>query len=567
MATVQRYVNTGSTAGGDGTTNATSGSTRAYASLSEWEANSGGSATDDYVVDCCAEDTGSGNVADTTAVNVDFTTNITTGSITIRANTGVSTGFYNGDAVISTAHYRLNAGVAALTVSETNTTIDGLQIIPTGGANRSGINPLSGGFVARRCRLHTTSSTRTGIGPPNTTFGHSGSILVENCLIVGFDAYGMEFVAGAFRAPTVTIQHNTIYGEGSSIGIRIACQTNGGGTWVVKGNASGNTGDDLSDGCTGVGTATVTYDDNAFATTESTSGEIALGTLTDAWTSPGTSTSSDFTVKNGSSPLNFTVTGSLVSDDIRGTTRSNYSVGAFEFVASTTDTAIDADGAATGTATGASTIASALSASGEATGTLEGTTGATITETTLTAAGEATATGVGAAVLSSDLDATGAATATATGASLIDTVLDATGTATGTAAAASIASSDLSAAGEATGTLEGSEVAVGVESGAASSEGTATATAASASIASAAASAAGAATATAEGASTAEGAFSSAGAATAIAVGSDTDAVVTPTRYDGWLPREVIRLQRKRREEEALIALVMAMDEDMRRAA
>lgn len=173
----------------------------------------------------------------------------------------------------------------------------------------------------------------------------------------------------------------------------------------------------------------------------------------------------------------------------------------------------------------------------------------------------------GGGTASADASSTAGATATATGASIASAAANSAGSATATAAGAAIASGDLNAAGTATGTLEGSEVVVGVESGAASSEGTATATAASASIASAAASAAGAATATAEGASTAEGAFSSSGSATAIAVGSDTDAVVTPTRYDGWLPREVIRMQRKRREEEALIALVMAMDEDMRRAA
>ena len=38
MATVTRFVNTASTAGGDGTTNNTTGATRAYASIAEWEA-------------------------------------------------------------------------------------------------------------------------------------------------------------------------------------------------------------------------------------------------------------------------------------------------------------------------------------------------------------------------------------------------------------------------------------------------------------------------------------------------------------------------------------------------
>ena len=43
-----------------------------------------------------------GSTADTTACVVDFTVNITTGSITIRANAGEPDGFYSGDAVIST---------------------------------------------------------------------------------------------------------------------------------------------------------------------------------------------------------------------------------------------------------------------------------------------------------------------------------------------------------------------------------------------------------------------------------------------------------------------------------
>ena len=36
-ATITRHVNTDSTAGGDGTTNATEGDNRAYATLAEWK--------------------------------------------------------------------------------------------------------------------------------------------------------------------------------------------------------------------------------------------------------------------------------------------------------------------------------------------------------------------------------------------------------------------------------------------------------------------------------------------------------------------------------------------------
>ena len=332
MATVQRYVNTASTAGGDGTTNATSGSTRAYASLSEWEANAGGSATDDYVVDCCGGQ-------DTTSVTVDFTTNITTGSVTIRANTGEADGFYDGDAVISTSHYYLDPGnvTSALRFSETRCTADGIQIVAAhSGLNGYAILTSSSEFTVRRCRLLNSSSTDYGVGN-SASLGSSTPRLVENNLVVGFDVSGIAVIVTNFATPTVTIQHNTIYGDGSSTsgGIRYGSSGAGSGTtFNIKGNAVGNcgSGNDLIK--TSGASTTDNFDDNAFEYSESTSGEIALGTLTDAWTSPGTSTSSDFTVKNSSSPLNFTVTGSLVSTDIRGTTRSNYSVGAFEFFSS-----------------------------------------------------------------------------------------------------------------------------------------------------------------------------------------------------------------------------------------
>ena len=124
MATVQRYLNTASTAGGDGTTNATSGGTRAFASQSEAEANMGGSATDDYILDCC------GSTADTTAVIIDFPTNLTTGTFLVRGNRSDPAGFYNGNLVISTSHYYLSQSSAfyCIRIQEANVTIDGIQV-------------------------------------------------------------------------------------------------------------------------------------------------------------------------------------------------------------------------------------------------------------------------------------------------------------------------------------------------------------------------------------------------------------------------------------------------------
>lgn len=333
MASFQHYVDTAATPGGDGLsqTHTDDGSGhRAYASLSEWEtAISANNNNDVFVVDCA------GSSADTTAVTVDVPTTITTGSITIRGDRAApdNDGYYDDNLVISTAHYRLNAGDSALTTAELNCTIDGIQVIPTGGAFRHGISNNNGGCVTKNCRLHTTSSTAIGIGL-DVSIGHNATVVYENNLIVGFDN-GFKYTADSFRTPNVTFRHNTIYGDGTSAGIRFTCQANGGGTWTIKGNAIANngTGNDIIDGATGVGSATVTYADNALQNSESTTDEIALGTTTDAWTDPGTTAADDFTVKDTSSSLYNAVNPTLVATDITGYTRdgTNHDVGCFEF--------------------------------------------------------------------------------------------------------------------------------------------------------------------------------------------------------------------------------------------
>jgi hypothetical protein len=239
MATVQRYVNTASSAGGDGTTNGTAGSTRAYASLSEWEANAGGSATDDYVVDCC------GTAADTTPVNIDFATDLTTGTVTVRGNRSDSAGFYTGNAVISTAHYRLtNSSGATMTFSEKNITLDGFQIeVATG---RHSGKPFQS--VRRADSIHHQEhATSRHLAPRIAALASGGSALIddvahtiENNLIVGFNLSGIEIIPGGFRTPTYTIRHNTIYGDGSAVAITITENASSAGTYTIKGNACAN---------------------------------------------------------------------------------------------------------------------------------------------------------------------------------------------------------------------------------------------------------------------------------------------------------------------------------------
>lgn len=352
MATVQRYVNTASTPGGDGTTNATAGANRAYASLFDWAAAAGGSATDDYIVDCC------GVAEDTTSTTVGFSTHITTGSVTIRGNRSDAAGFYSGPLAISPNHYRLvlGAGTSPLVLNEANITVDGIQVESGGGAFRCGIVlGNSSTFTIRNCRIRASATTSCGIGSGGADQAGNTAKTIENNLVVGFDI-GVEIQMASHYSPTVTIRHNTIYGDGSSIGIKILEQGGfGAGTYTMKGNAIGNSGADNCFSVTFNAGGTAVYDDNATEDAQGTTGEIAIGTLTNAWTSPGGGRSADFTVKNTSSPLYNAVNPTLVSTDITGFTRdgTNHDVGCFEYQAASTFNAAWARGANTVASTGA----------------------------------------------------------------------------------------------------------------------------------------------------------------------------------------------------------------------
>ncbi len=98
--------------------------------------------------------------------------------------------------------------------------------------------------------------------------------------------------------------------------------------WNIKGNAcAGNAGAEIS--TTGT-SGTLNQADNA---TDDTTGEIQNIVAADAWTTPGVTAASVFTVKNTSSVLYDAVNPTLLTTDITDFTRdgTNHDVGAFEF--------------------------------------------------------------------------------------------------------------------------------------------------------------------------------------------------------------------------------------------
>ena len=135
--TIQRYVNTGSTAGGDGTTNNTIGSTRAFASLSEWDtamaARGKGivAADETHIVDCC------GATADSAGVTVSGWTTNATHRVLIQGNASHANGRHAG--VWSTSKYRLSVvgtdTTPCLYVNDDDIDVLGIQLNPLGNGN------------------------------------------------------------------------------------------------------------------------------------------------------------------------------------------------------------------------------------------------------------------------------------------------------------------------------------------------------------------------------------------------------------------------------------------------
>jgi hypothetical protein len=119
VADTTRYVNTASTAGGDGTTNAISGANRAYASLNEWEAaeQSVINAGDRHIVYC------EGASADTTQTTIDGWTVTDAESLRIIGN--------NHTGRWETAAYRLvlaqTGGTGVIDVLEDNVYVENIQ--------------------------------------------------------------------------------------------------------------------------------------------------------------------------------------------------------------------------------------------------------------------------------------------------------------------------------------------------------------------------------------------------------------------------------------------------------
>jgi len=207
-----RYVNTASTAGGDGTTNATSGANRAYASLSEWEAAEQAILSEDHEVLC------EGSTADSTACTIDGWT-VGSFRITVKGNT-TTNGKHAG--IYSTSKYRVELSTTGgcivpieektiirdLIVYNTNTSGSGIGAGLTLGADIEALNIIARGSGT------TTVGSHQGIAFADIS---NLRMKVKNVISYGWNT-GIYVRQNSASTDDTYLVNNTVYG--CAVGIR-----------------------------------------------------------------------------------------------------------------------------------------------------------------------------------------------------------------------------------------------------------------------------------------------------------------------------------------------------------
>ena len=229
--TTTRYVNTASSPGGDGTTNATSGANRAYASLNEAEAALPASLSDQWDILC------SGTAEDTTKTSFAGTTTTATNFLRIAANTG-----HEATALWSTSKYRLRvaSGFAAffapLEIGNQFMRVERLQVSSEPDVSSNGRSVLrgttNGVYRVTGCLLRFISGGGTGHAGIKALSYDDGNSLAANNVIYATsltDGTGLSWSSANFTYSGYAY-NNTVYNWSTGM------QRTGGNAMVAKNN-------------------------------------------------------------------------------------------------------------------------------------------------------------------------------------------------------------------------------------------------------------------------------------------------------------------------------------------
>ena len=221
-----------------------------------------------------------------------------------------------GSTGIDTSIYRLNGNGCGYSVSTTAVDIKRLQLLLSGaGNNRTSIFLNSGtglNILVDACRLENTATGtgEIGVGGPGSG---SDSYVVRNCIIDGYDGYGIYITTGSWSL-VYSIQNNTVYGCGVGIVARHATLQNNisvGNTTTDYGSSDGTIRD---------------YNISSDATAPG-SNSLINQVATDLMTDPA---NGDFTLKSGSAAIGAgTDLSAYFTTDITGATRSTWDAGAY----------------------------------------------------------------------------------------------------------------------------------------------------------------------------------------------------------------------------------------------
>ncbi len=211
MATITRYVNTGSTPGGDGTTNATSGATRAYASLNAAEAALQRVTSDVIEIIC------DGSTADTTATTFDGWTVSSPGYIIVK-------GASSHGGTWNTSKYRLEVAGTCILIREQYVRIEDLQIATNSSSTSqyvcveydSNLDSDSRGYVSKCIMKNITATTgkRYGVWLDS----NNGKYYVSNNIFYDFTGNAnSSAIRAALELTEAYIYHNTMCGNNAGL--------------------------------------------------------------------------------------------------------------------------------------------------------------------------------------------------------------------------------------------------------------------------------------------------------------------------------------------------------------